>query len=201
MATAIPNANGRQQSFCCDAPGKKNQPFLPVDLDKIFPSEYLPPPDAVPEFELINIRGGSYKSHPDEPSVAFFLLPDCPEDPLGKPLEEAQTARVICLNHKFEKCFGVAMDGVEGTIVHMPECGQGTYAGLSPLCHRKTSRFRRQSPWKTFSFDYNLALERRDAGELSIRMDYSNVRGYWNAAVDTEGKKKRDLEELVARFY
>ncbi|KAF3039765.1 hypothetical protein E8E12_007898 [Didymella heteroderae] len=32
-------------------------------------------------------------------------------------------------------------------------------------------------------------------------MDYSNVQGYWKAVVDSEGVKKRSLEELVDRFY
>lgn len=34
-------------------------------------------------------------------------------------------------------------------------------------------------------------------------MDFSNVPGYWNAVVDSPGagSKKRDLRELVKRFY
>jgi hypothetical protein len=52
-----------------------------------------------------------------------------------------------------------------------------------------------------FSFDYNIGLARRDTGKLSIRLDYSNVPGYWNAVVDTPGGRKRDLKTLVDRFY
>ncbi|RAQ66659.1 hypothetical protein AFCA_000187 [Aspergillus flavus] len=59
------------------------------------------------------------------------------------------------------------------------------------------------SPVFDFTFDYNTALVRRDAGEFSVRMDFSNVPGYWNAVVDAPGSSssKRDLNQLVNRFY
>ncbi|KAF5974968.1 glycoside hydrolase family 18 [Fusarium coicis] len=61
-------------AFCCDAPGKSNQPFLPVNLDKLFPPELLPPPDSVPQFELITFGKGSRNSQPNKAGIAFFLL-------------------------------------------------------------------------------------------------------------------------------
>ncbi|KAF5980123.1 glycoside hydrolase family 18 protein [Fusarium bulbicola] len=140
--------NGRQKAFCCDAPGKSNQPFLPVNLDKLFPPELLPPPDSVPQFELITFGKGSRNSQPDKAGIAFFLLAgsdtglasmskrdnpnlvflDCPRNIHSQPVGQVQTARVICLG-LFEECFGVVKGGVEGTVVHMPsDCGAGSYA-------------------------------------------------------------------------
>jgi len=49
--------NGRQQVFCCDPPGGVNNTFVPVDLDKIFPPEYLPPADSIPSFDLVGFNG------------------------------------------------------------------------------------------------------------------------------------------------
>ncbi|KAF5557753.1 glycosyl hydrolase family 18 [Fusarium napiforme] len=219
--------NGRQKAFCCDAPGKSNQPFLPVNLDKLFPPELLPPPDSVPQFELITFGKGSRNSQPNKAGIAFFLLAgsdtglasmnkrdnpnlvflDCPKDIHSQPLGQVQTGRVICLG-LFEECFGVAKDGVEGTVVHMPtDCGAGSYARAVALVPSQNQsipiHLARSNPSAVydFSFDYDMGLVRRDAGEFSIRVDYSNVKGYWNEVVDLTGKRKRDLKSLVDRFY
>lgn len=223
---------GRQQAFCCDAPGRANQPFLPVDLDKLFPSEYMPPADAQPQFEIMSFGGKSElgDARPNESGIAFFLIAgsstglssmskrdnpglhfvECPENVLGQPAEKVQTARVICLDDDVEKCFSVRENGVEGTIVHMPlECGNGTYARAVSLTPSKDQTIQAtlgtRNPTSAvfdFSFDYNLNLARRDAGSYSIRMDYSNVKGYWDAVVNSDGvKRKRDLNHVVERFY
>jgi chitinase len=46
-----------------------------------------------------------------------------------------------------------------------------------------------------------MGLVRRDAGKYSIRMDYSNVQGYWKSVIDSDRVKKRSLKQLVDRFY
>ncbi|KAI0123659.1 hypothetical protein BJ170DRAFT_659563 [Xylariales sp. AK1849] len=223
--------NGRQQVYCCDPPGGTDQPFLPVDLDKIFPPEYLPAADAKPQFELVNFGGGIGLTDPNETGFAFFLLAgsstavssmskrdnpgihflDCPADILQAPTVKLHVARVICLGHSPDDCFGVRLNGVEGTIVHMPqECGNGTYVravSLEPSRNQAVPvQLAMENPTSAvydFTFDYNTALVRRDAGTISIRMDYSNVKGYWDAVVNSDGinSKRRDLEDIVDRFY
>ncbi|KAF4212956.1 hypothetical protein CNMCM5878_000587 [Aspergillus fumigatiaffinis] len=229
--------NGRQKVFCCDAPGRANQPFLPVDFDKIFPPEYIPSADAQPQFELINFGGaaGIGDAHPDLTGVAFFLMAgsstavssmskrdnpglhflDCPKGILDAPVETVHTARVICVDRDVEECYQVQENGVEGTIVHMPrECGGGGYAravSLQPSHNQSVpAHLALRNPTSVvydFRFDYNMPLVRRDAGTISIRMDYSNVAGYWNAVVNSAGTtsggtdSKRDLKGIVERFY
>ncbi|KAF7554596.1 hypothetical protein G7Z17_g2800 [Cylindrodendrum hubeiense] len=220
---------GRHQALCCDAPGGTKQLSSPVDLDKIFPPEYLPPADALPRFELVNFGGIQKESDPNETGFAFFLIAGsntvvssmskrdnpgiqflgCPKEILDVPLEQIQTARVICMHGSLDDCFGVQKNGVEGTIVKMPEeCGRSTYAravSLTPSQDQNVPvELALEGPVSAvydFSFDYNLGLVRRDAGKLSIRMDYSNVKGYWNAVVDSNGKSKRHLQDIVTRFF
>ncbi|RSL95244.1 hypothetical protein CDV31_013975 [Fusarium ambrosium] len=221
--------NGRQQSFCCDPPGNKKQPLLPVELEKIFPKEYFPPADATTNFELRTFGQDANNMNPNESGFAFFLISgsdtavssmskrdnpglrflDCPPDLLEAPLHEPQSARVICLSGTFEQCFGVDKNGVEGTIVKMPdECGAGTYARAISLASSQNQTFPATigdaepiSAVYDFTFDYNMQLVRRDAGKISIRMDYSNVKGYWKAVVAGAPKLKRDLKSLVDRFF
>ncbi|SPJ91021.1 uncharacterized protein FTOL_13423 [Fusarium torulosum] len=139
----------------------------------------------------------------NNPNLVFL---DCPKEIHSQPVHQAQTARVICLG-VFEECFGVAKDGVEGTVVHMPtDCGSGSYARAVSLVPSQNQsipvELARHHPSAVydFSFDYDMGLVRRDSGEYSLRIDYSNVRGYWNAVVDLTGKK-RNLKHLVDRFY
>ncbi|KAF1988220.1 glycoside hydrolase family 18 protein [Aulographum hederae CBS 113979] len=223
--------NGREQVFCCDPPAGLDRPFLPVDLDKLFPQEFLPAADAIPQFDLINF-GGSTKfgvEDPDQNGIAFFLMAgsdtavtsmkkrdnpslvflECPHDLLNVPLHEMQTARVVCMDRNPKSCFGVQKGGVEGTVVHMPdECGKGSWAravSLKPSQDQSTPLdMVLNSPNSTvydFTFDYNIGLVRRDAGRISIRMDYSNVPGYWGHVVNSPGMRKRNLNQLVDRFF
>lgn len=52
-----------------------------------------------------------------------------------------------------------------------------------------------------FSFDFNLGLMRRDSNNTRIRLDYSNVPGYWNHLVNAPGIQSRDLKKLESRFF
>jgi chitinase len=53
-----------------------------------------------------------------------------------------------------------------------------------------------------FSFDFNVDLMRRDTNNTSIRLDYSNIKGYWDALVDSPGIQSRDLgSTLGGRFF
>ncbi|CAG7942048.1 unnamed protein product [Penicillium salamii] len=231
-----PCHNGRQQAFCCDPPGGLNSPFLPVDLEKLFPPKYRPSPDAQPTFELASFgrryTGPTKDENPNNSGVAFFLVAgsytavssmskrenpglefiDCPSDILSRSNDEHQTVRVVCYSENVPDCFRVQEGGVEGTVVQMPEeCGGTSWARAISLTLSQNQtvpghlakRGSTTSPVFDFKFDYNTALVRRDAGEFSVRMDFSNVPGYWNAVVDAPGSSsgKRDLKQLVDRFY
>ncbi|CAG8417708.1 unnamed protein product [Penicillium salamii] len=148
-----PCHNGRQQAFCCDPPCGLNSPFLPVDLEKLFPPKYRPYPDAQPTFELATFGGkctGPTKDeNPNNSGVALFLVAgsytavssmskrdnlglefiDCPADVLSRPNDEHQTIRVVCYSENVPECFRVLECGVEGTVIQIPEeCGGTSWA-------------------------------------------------------------------------
>lgn len=52
-----------------------------------------------------------------------------------------------------------------------------------------------------FAFDFNLGLARRDSNNTSIRIDYSNIQGYWDSVVNSPGIQSRDLGRLENRFF
>jgi chitinase len=56
-----------------------------------------------------------------------------------------------------------------------------------------------------FKFDYDMGLSRRDTtNKTSIRLDYSNVKGYWDRIVDSPGiddDGEKEARSLVKRFY
>ena len=142
----------------------------------------------------------------DNPGLEFI---ECPRDILERPEHELQIARIVCMQPNVTDCFKVRSNGVEGTIVHMPiDCGGPSWSravALTPSANQTVpSHLAADGPTSIvydFKFDYLIGLVRRDAGKLSIRMDYSNVPGYWNAVVDTPGSRKRDLNALVERFF
>lgn len=52
-----------------------------------------------------------------------------------------------------------------------------------------------------FAFDFNLNRTRRDTDNTKIRIDYSNVRGYWDAVVDSPGIQSDGSNRLGKRFF
>lgn len=142
----------------------------------------------------------------DNPGLHFL---DCPVDIENAHVEHRHTVRVICLDRSEDDCFAVTKGGVEGTVVHLPnECGNSTFARAVSLIPSQDQSIpidiALQNPTSAvydFTFDYNMNLVRRDAGKYSIRMDYSNVAGYWGAVVNSDGNKKRSVKELVDRFF
>ncbi|RPA81152.1 hypothetical protein BJ508DRAFT_117192 [Ascobolus immersus RN42] len=215
----------RARVFCCDPPGGVDRPFELVDLDKLFPPPFLPPPDAVPLSQAIPfgsyanlLRGQNDLNHN---GVAFLLIAgdtrdvasfrakggsretltflDCPQDIFIASDTSPQVARVVCLSDDIEACFAVEEGGVEGTVVEMPEnCGSGSWAraislSISKDQHISDSIAATSSTSKVydFTFDYNMRSLRRGSGNLSLRIDYSNTPGFWNAAVKSEGRIRR----------
>lgn len=116
----------------------------PVDLTKIFPSEYIPSSKAS-KYGLVNIgsSANSGETDPSKTGIGFFLITsdsyattslrkragdpepftfvDCPPHVLDQPIDKQQTVRVVCLNENIEDCFRVMERGVEGTMVEMPD--------------------------------------------------------------------------------
>ncbi|OAL51441.1 hypothetical protein IQ07DRAFT_586945 [Pyrenochaeta sp. DS3sAY3a] len=191
------------------------------------PADAIPSYDLV---NFGPFHGLTSEQDPDKTGIAFFLIAghssavssmrkrdnpglefvDCPHDILQRPNHEIQTARIVCMHQNVTDCFRVQENGVKGTIVHMPnECGGPSWSravSLEPSANQTVPKeLAQRNPTSVvydFKFDYNIALARRDTGRLSIRLDYSNVPGYWYAVVDTPGgKKKRDLKTLVDRFF
>lgn len=143
----------RVRVFCCD-PANGKPPFLPVQLDKLFPN---PPEgdDGETEFELLTDdtwgSGSSKTSGDDDPNDAAFsfVVLTSPEelqisldkrdgsrwelfncDPNNNS-EEAQTIQMVCTDpSENSNCNKISLGhGVPGTILQMPPgCGPGKYA-------------------------------------------------------------------------
>ncbi|UPK93022.1 hypothetical protein LCI18_003957 [Fusarium solani-melongenae] len=201
-----------------------------VDLKRIFPKEYIPANTSDPEYGIITFGSGSNSGAVDPTSSGFgfllavgdshgltqlrkregrpepFVFLDCPNNVLEKPVNETQTARVVCTSEDVDGCFRITERGVEGTLVEMPdECAPNSFARAISLELAKNQSIpddlaKRSTPTSQvfeFSFDFD-RLETRDDAKVAIRMDVSNVKGYWDHLVDSPGVETRDLE---ARYF
>ncbi|POS72695.1 chitinase [Diaporthe helianthi] len=201
-----------------------------VDLKYLFPQEILPT-DTSPKYGLISFGGQADTMDPSQSAFGFVLIAgdsssvanlkkrsgqpepftflDCPKDVLGLPDKEVRTARVVCLSHDTSGCFQVMIGGVEGTVVEMPDnCAGNTFARAISLVisadQQVPAELERRDPTAKvyeFSFDFNFDLMRRDSEGLSVRIDYSNVRGYWDTIVDAPGIQARDISNIEDRFF
>ena len=75
-------------------------------------------------FGFFIVAGDSYavsrlRSRDGEPEPFTFL--DCPSNVMSRPDNHVQYARVVCLSENIEGCFRVMEQGVEGTIIEMPD--------------------------------------------------------------------------------
>ncbi|PNY26741.1 Uncharacterized protein TCAP_03313 [Tolypocladium capitatum] len=168
-------------------------------------------------FGFLLIAGNSHlRKREGEPEPFVFL--DCPPDMKDAPLDKIHNARVICLNEDVEGCFRVMERGVEGTIVEMPDnvgrnaeiprCAANMFARAISLEVSQDQyipdEVEKRNPTSQvfdFSFDFNVSLMRRDTNTTSIRIDYSNAKGYWDAVVDSPGIQSRDLHKLEDRVF
>ncbi|RSM03030.1 hypothetical protein CEP52_007639 [Fusarium oligoseptatum] len=193
---------------------------------RIFPKEYIPANTSDPEYGLITFGSGSNSGAVDPTGSGFgfllaigdshgltqlrkregrpepFVFLDCPENVLEKPVNETQTARVVCTSEDVDGCFRIRENGVEGTLVEMPdECAPNSFARAISLELAQDQSIpdelaKRSTPTSQvfeFSFDFD-RLETRDDANIAIRMDVSNVKGYWDRLVDSPGVETRDLE-------
>ncbi|KAF5676733.1 glycoside hydrolase family 18 [Fusarium denticulatum] len=172
-----------------------------VDLDKLFPKEYLPASGGKPNYGLVTFGDGT-----DPTTSGFgFLLVAGDSHVVNTP----RTARVTCVSGDLEGCYQIMERGVEGTVVEMPDsCASNQLVRAISLTASKNqsiphafSHHQRFSQVFDFTFDFNFKLMRRDSNNTSIRMDYSNAPGYWNQLVDRPGIQSRDLKHLDERFF
>lgn len=132
--------NSRQKPLCCNTPDNVN-PFLPVDLEDLFPT--LPPTGDVPAFELqpLSYTPGDLANNVDATVAAFlFVVIDGPPGTVsnldkregGSHLQfltrglhhgpEAQSTYFVCMDDSAESnCGDMHMGGLEGTVLRMPD--------------------------------------------------------------------------------
>ncbi|KAL3479632.1 hypothetical protein BJX99DRAFT_255358 [Aspergillus californicus] len=201
--------------------------FTLVDLENLFPTEYLPPDGSVPSWGLSTVGGDM--TDPSDASFGFLLvagdsyavtqlrrrdgLPDpfvfidCPASVnQDDSSDTVHSARVVCLIDDLAGCFRVMERGVEGTLVEMPEnCAPNTFARALSLDLSENQdvpqHIAKRNPTSQvfdFSFDFNFALMRRDTNNTSVRLDYSNAPGYWKGVVDSPGIQNDDFDK---RFF
>ncbi|PFH61273.1 hypothetical protein XA68_17786 [Ophiocordyceps unilateralis] len=124
------------------------------------------------------------------------------------PLE--QTLYVYC-NYRpgSDECKRVWIDGAEDTIIRLPEhVGEGPFArivSIKPvnedyklpdhhLIHRRAERL--SDPVYEIKIDYNFQAvqPKKDDHPISIRVDYTNLRGYWEEISVAEARRKRSFK-------
>ncbi|KAF6515930.1 hypothetical protein HZS61_004671 [Fusarium oxysporum f. sp. conglutinans] len=131
-----------------------------------------------------------------------FVFLDCPDNVFSHPINKTQKARVVCTSQDVEGCFRIKERGVEGTLVEMPDdCAPNSFARAISLEVARdqtipesfASRSAPTSQVFEFSFDFD-KLETRGDAKIAVRMDATNVKGYWDALVDSPGVETRSLE-------
>lgn len=223
---------GRSKSLCCNAPTNTN-PFLPVSLEEIFPD--TPDSSYIPAWELQLL--GSPDSSSSTPlyggpaNQGFgFIVIDGPqgtvanlnrrdgsdyeflECPTG---DHRQKVRIVCINNDLDSnCDEIYIDGVEGTVIKMPqECAERSYAvahGIevakdqsipSSLIHIIPDGGKLME--LDLSYDFGLVEKvKRTANEIYIRVDYSNIPGYWDDVLNSSGVSRiAKRSRIDKRFF
>ncbi|KAL4812489.1 bacteriodes thetaiotaomicron symbiotic chitinase [Aspergillus spinulosporus] len=217
--------NSRKKVLCCDSPKNLN-PFLPVALDKVFPT--LPPAEDYPQFDLQNLGGNGVLTTDLNANTFGMIIIVGPEDTVqslrrrdGSDLHVLDCGnirpdgrshiRLVCPRTFNSTCDKLHRGGVEGTILRMPEgCGPGTYTvlhALRPAPDRSLPyHVVRSASWDPeileAEISYDFGLVKRDSGDIYIRIDYSNSLGYWKSIVEGDpARKKRSASPLHERFY
>ena len=214
---------GRQKPFCCNTPKDLN-PFLPVSLDKLFPT--LPPTTDIPLCDLQQIQSGVSLVGESNPQAFGLVVIDGAEDAVanlarrdGSHLEflscnrhlrddgGVYTAQFLCMNDSSDSnCDDMHKGGLSGTIVRMPDdCGFATYAVAHAVTVSSSQaipdHLKKRKPASSMVYDlhysYDFKLAKRDAGDIFFRVDYSDSRAYYDQIVAAD-HQKRGLE---SRFW
>ncbi|KAJ5400883.1 hypothetical protein N7465_011372 [Penicillium sp. CMV-2018d] len=215
--------NNRKKVLCCNPP-KNVSPFLPVALDKVFPT--LPPKSDYPEFDL-QLLGGDHKPTVNEPNQQTFgmVIIDGPPGTVDnlkrrgtsdltvldcENISEygSSTVRLVCPESTSGDHCNIGEGAVKGTILHMPDgCGVGTYAVAHNIQRSENqelpSHIKRSFSGPSLVYDLELSYDfkrvKRNSGDIYIRIDYSNEFNYWESIVQGDpAKAKRDGHK---RFY
>lgn len=180
---------GAPQALCCDNPENVN-PFLPVELDWIFPT--LPPDSDIPVFDMQHIESTLNPDLTFGPLEPFAMVViDGPADLVsslskrhgahvefldcepGKKVDDmaVYTARYICTdNTENSNCDDVHVGGAEGTVVKLPEeCGYAAYGVVHEI---KESSDQRVPP----ALRADSAAENLVVHEVTFSYDFRRVR-------------------------
>ncbi|KAK7756344.1 hypothetical protein SLS62_001570 [Diatrype stigma] len=210
----------RTRVYCCD-PVNGASPFLPVDLDKLFPNP--PTGENVDTDHELNTDDDS--DDPDDTAFSFVVMtsPDELQVSLDKrdgshwalfnctdtDVEVEQTIQMACTDvSEDSNCHKIGLGhGVPGTILQMPRgCGPGKYAvakemkvAKHQILPRDLSDLSHKPVIYDLTFDYDFHRVPRDLGNTQLRIDYSNEPGYWDevvaAAVTDKKRRKRSLAD------
>ncbi|KAK2764375.1 hypothetical protein FQN54_009069 [Arachnomyces sp. PD_36] len=215
-------------TLCCNV---ADNSFLPVDPEQIFPE--VPPDEYEYEIgdvltgDTYN-EEGPYRS----PQSFGLVIISGPPDVVntidkrdgshmsvlscdGFTDTGLQKTRIACMNDgEDSNCDDILLGGLEGTIVKMPEnCGPGQYAVARSLeasqdqsipdhVLQHTKRESKQ-PVMDLTFDYNFKKIKRADEKVYIRIDFSNVFGYYQKIIndDPVKSKRSPASPLMPRFY
>ncbi|KAL2757510.1 glycoside hydrolase family 18 protein [Sodiomyces alcalophilus JCM 7366] len=131
-----------------------------------------------------------------------------------------QSARMVCIDEtESSNCHKIFEGGVPTTIMEMPaHCGAGKYAiavsmdqlpeeeaAASLPSHARRRLFKRgiEQPRVynlTFDYDYSILQGRQDK-QVRIRIDYSDIPGYWSQVVAAPPDRKRSVKREVQREH
>ncbi|KAK3168950.1 hypothetical protein OEA41_005398 [Lepraria neglecta] len=204
---------------------KNLNPFLPVALENIFPTK--PPETDFPIFDLQRLGADDEPVTNEDPNQQTFglIIIDGPSSAVSslkkrdgshwyiiscEPMQSSDISvlQIVCMDgSEHSNCRDIDEGGVEGTIVRMPDdCGPGTYAvvhSINPsLSQELPKHIKRSAPTGAVVHDielsYNFGLAKRDAGDIFVRVDYSNVENYYEQVIQGSPQTKRSLEK---RYY
>ncbi|KAJ0346384.1 hypothetical protein KNSL1_007491 [Colletotrichum chrysophilum] len=212
--------SSRQKPLCCNTPDNVN-PFLPVDLEDLFPT--LPPTSDVPVFELqpLSYTAGDVADNDDATVAAFlFVVIDGPSGTVsnldkregGSHLQfltrgshhgqEVQSTYLLCMDDSAKSnCDDMHLGGLEGTVLRMPDnMGFGKYAVAHAV--RETTHdvpdklIKRGAPAnaKVMELEYSYDFSRvakRDSGDIYFRVDYSDTHKYYEQVVEAAAAKRK----------
>ncbi|EFQ98549.1 chitotriosidase-1 [Nannizzia gypsea CBS 118893] len=214
-------SSDRRKPLCCNPPANVN-PFLPVPLEDLFPT--LPPLTNIPAFDLQPISYvSSLATDKNDPSTFFLVVIDGPPGTVsnankrdGSDLEfvsgavhhgqSPQTAHFVCMNNSSKSnCNDMHSDGLEGTILRMPD-GMG-FAKYAVAHSVKESNFsvprylakRAPIDAKVFEleYSYNFSKAKRGDEPIYFRVDYSDTDNYYTEVVKGHHQKRN----LGRRFW
>lgn len=216
---------GRSKVMCCNPPKNLN-PFLPVSLDKLFPT--LPPVDDLPQFDFQQIASGVALVGETNPQVFGLVVIDGPEDAVsslskrdGSHLEflscdqdrgtEPGVAQFVCIDtSETSNCEDMHKGGLHGTILRMPEdCGFATYAVAHSVTRSPDQNLpghlHKRAPPEAVVYDleysYDFKLAKRNSGDIFVRVDYSDSHDYFEKIVAADPDKGKGKRGLHPRYW